>query len=114
MKKRLRKKRHLKEFAVRGVSLKSTFTSDITEEAFSAFIDDFISEGIEKLHLQFGGGGARDEGWNGVLEPEPPQRAIPAEKLEAIRQWLASRKELASYELSDPWDIWYGRDPYAV
>ncbi len=54
MRKRLRKKKHLKEFREYGVSLVVEI-HDGTE--FHAFLDDFILKAVEANGLAFGGGG---------------------------------------------------------
>lgn len=111
MKKRLRKKKHLGEFAVRGVSLRVRFASDFDEAAFDGFIDDFI-DWIEAKGFLFGGGGSHQSGWDGVIDPGPRLLGIPPDTLEALEAWLGAREQVSGFEISEPWDLWHGRDPF--
>ncbi len=112
MKKRLRKKLHLGEFAVQGVSLRATFVRHLEETEFDAFIDDFIEHAIEARALQFGGGGHPAKGWDGVIEPGQGSSAIQKEDLDWVRSWLQERSEIDSSEVSEAWDLWHGKDPF--
>jgi hypothetical protein len=112
MKKRLRKKRHMGEFAVYGVSIRVSLTPGIADDGFEAFIDAFLAEAIEANGLWFGGGGSPATDWSGVIDPGTSVRGIPAPVLDAVRSWMADRTEIVSVEISKPWDIWHGRDPF--
>lgn len=112
MKKRLRKKLHLREFAVHGVSLKVSFVSNLTEDAFGVFVDQFIEEAIESNGLLFGGGGSCAAGWNGGIDPGSGERTISLPLLDAVREWLAARADVLDFQISEPWDIWHGRNPF--
>lgn len=111
MKKRLRKKRHMGEFAVYGVSLRASFVPGLSESGFGTFVDEFIAKAIEANELWFGGGGGRTKGWSGVIDPGNSLK-IPATALDAFRNWMSVRREVESFELSAPWDLWYGEDPF--
>jgi uncharacterized protein len=112
MKKRLRKKLHMGEFAVFGVSLRASLTLGLTDDGFDAFLDAFLAEAIEANGLWFCGGGSPATGWNGVIDPGKSVRGIPAAALDAVRSWMEKRTEVDSVGISEPWDIWYGRDPF--
>ncbi|QDU58802.1 50S ribosome-binding protein YggL [Aeoliella mucimassa] len=112
MKKRLRKKLHRVEFAVRGVSVRASFTRHLDSTEFDRFTDGFIEEAIEARALWFGGGGHPAKGWEGVIEPRTGDTTIRQEDLEWVRAWLRERTEVDSFEISEPWDLWYGKNPF--
>ena len=111
MKKRLRKKKHLGEFAVLGVSLNVHFIEGFDETAFQQFIDDFI-DWIEAKDLQFGGGGSRNTEWSGVIDPGTQLRQIPSDALADLESWLRAREQVSDFKISPPWDLYHGRDPF--
>lgn len=112
MKKRLRKKLRLREFSVHGVSLKLSLVANLTKEAFDVFVDEFIEEAIESNGLLFGGGGSCATGWNGVIDPGSGGNAISVPSLYAVREWLAARAEVRDFQISEPWDLWHGKNPF--
>lgn len=95
-----------------GVSVRAMFVAGITEGAVDAFVDAFLAEAIEGNGLWFGGGGSRESGWSGVVEPGPPAREVAAATLDRIREWLSCRAELEGFEISEAWDLWHGQDPF--
>lgn len=99
------------EFAVFGVSLRASFVPDLTDAGFGTFADEFIAEAIEANGLWFGGGGGRAKGWCGVVDPGKSLR-VSAHALDAVRNWMSARREVKSFELSEPWDLYYGGDPF--
>ena len=111
MKKRLRKKKHLGEFAVRGVSLRVRFVDGFDEAAFDRFIDDFI-DWIETKDLQFGGGGSYQSAWEGVIDPSPQWLKIPSDVIADLESWLRASGQVSGFEISPLWDLYYGRDPF--
>ena len=111
MKKRLRKKKHLGEFAVRGVSLRVSFADGLNADAFDRFIDDFIGW-IEAKGLLFGGGGSHQSGWEGVIDPSSKALEVPPDILLDLQSWLGGREQVSGFEISPPWDLWHGRDPF--
>jgi uncharacterized protein YggL (DUF469 family) len=111
MRKRLRKKKHLGEFAVRGVSLRVRFDDGFDDAGFESFIDDFI-DWIEAKGLQFGGGGSHQSGFEGTIDPSPQSREILPSTLLDLEAWLGAREQVCGFEISPPWDLWHGRDPF--
>ncbi|MCU0749423.1 MAG: YggL family protein [Akkermansiaceae bacterium] len=112
MKKRLRKKLHRGEFAIQGISLRASFTHDLTTTEFDAFVDDFIEQAIEARGLSFGGGGDPATGWNGVIEPKAERSRVEQDDLEWVGLWLGGRGELRAFEFSEPWDISNQSNPF--
>jgi uncharacterized protein len=112
MKKRLRKKRHMGEFAVFGVSLRASLSPGLTDDGFETFLDAFIAEAIESNGLLFSGGGSPTTGWSGVIDPGTSVGRIAEAALDAVRNWMSARAEIDSVEISAPWDLWYGKDPF--
>ena len=112
MKKRLRKKKHLGEFAVYGISFRANFVPGLGDAEFDDFINGLI--GLVEIHgLQTGGGGSRESGWTGVIEPSPGQREIPQDAIDALSAWLGVESQVADFKISTPWDVWHGQDPFA-
>ncbi len=103
MKKRLRKKKHLAEFAEYGVSIVIVREH---ERDFDAFLDDFILQAIERNACYFGGGGGADR-LNGVIElgRMSDQSEI---KLQKVKAWLAARKDVVRFATGKMLDLWYG------
>lgn len=112
MKKRLRKKLHREEYAEYGISLRASFIPQVNSTEFNQFIDEFIEHAIEANGLSFGGGGHPSTGWKGVIQPRSEESMISEVDLELILTWLRDRAEVGSFELSDSFDLWYGKNPY--
>jgi uncharacterized protein YggL (DUF469 family) len=108
MRKRLRKKRHLGEFAEHAFDVWCTLETGLTEAATDAFVDRFLSQAIESQGLSCGGGG-RDAKWHfcvgraGRGSPTAMQRV-------AVGMWLSEQPEVASHGLGELFDAWHGRD----
>ncbi len=102
MKKRLRKKRHLGEFAEWGtpISIVRTHKGD-----FDSFLDNFIEQAIERNGLYFGGGGKEDY-LDGVIELGKKSDG-PEERLKKILEWLANHKDIESYVIGNMIDLWH-------
>jgi len=102
MKKRLRKKKHLKEFQelVCKVSIKLKPLTD-----FDTFLDDFIENGIEGNGLYFGGSG-KDLELDGFVELG--RRQVFKQKQDLVSEWLKNHKDIESFSLKEPVDAWYG------
>ena len=90
--------------------MKFTLAADLTDEVRQSILDDFIKKPIESQRLQFGGGGS--ENWVGVVEPTSPERSIPSALVSRIRDWLVEAPDVVDYELSEPWDVCHGNNPF--
>ncbi len=101
MRKRLRKKRHLKEFREYGASLVVNI-HDGTD--FDEFLDDFILEAVEANGLAFGGGGsvALLEGYL-----ELGCQSEYKVNLSTVDAWLAADSRVQRFKFGTPEDAWY-------
>ena len=103
MRKRLRKKKHVGEFAEFGCEL--TIERNVTT-GFDEFMDAFVSEAIEANGCYCGGGGKEDR-----LEfvVELGRRSDnPEGRIKQIRNWLDSRQDVEDYKVGELIDLWYG------
>ena len=106
MKKRLRKKRHLGEFAEYGFKLRFAMTDGLSTSDRNLILDDFIFE-IERLGLQFGGGGVAD--WEGFAALDSCGSATD-EHRSAILAWLKSHPNIEKPDVGPLVDAWHGWD----
>jgi uncharacterized protein YggL (DUF469 family) len=103
MKKRLRKKKHLDEFAEWGCQLAGVRNTKVDVDEF---LDSFISEAIE-------GSGCccvcslSDEKINVVVELGK-MSDNPEIKLAKITTWLDTRSDIEGWRASPLFDLWYG------
>ncbi|MFC4994773.1 50S ribosome-binding protein YggL [Rubritalea tangerina] len=105
MKKRLRKKKHLGEFAVFGYSLVIHTKNDSDEP----FLDSLISK-VEFLRLQFGDS-MSGHTIRGVIESSHTNSQVTELQLASLKSFLTSSLEVNSVYFSEPWDIYYGHEP---
>jgi uncharacterized protein YggL (DUF469 family) len=103
MKKRLRKKKHLREFREWGAPLAVRRRHP---DGFDDFLDDFVEQAIEAQGLWFGGGG-HDDRLIGVIEVGRAYEAIEA-RLQPIRRWLEAREDIEAYVVGTRVDLWHG------
>lgn len=96
MKKRLRKKHRLGEFQEFGFDLQLTLAPGLDDRAIEDFLDSFLLEAIEAHGLLAGGGFLA-----GFFVVAEARRASATEAhREAVRQWLASRREVQAFRVS--------------
>jgi uncharacterized protein YggL (DUF469 family) len=103
MKKRLRKKKHLGEFAEWGVPVA---IARKRKDDFDSFLDDFLAQAIEANDCYFGGGGKEDR-LEGVIELGKASDR-PEERLQKVLGWLAAREDVEKYASGKIIDIWHG------
>lgn len=106
MKKRLRKKRRLGEFAEYCFKLRFAIADGLSSSERNSLLDNFISE-IERLGLQFGGGGAYV--WEGFVALYSRGTATD-EHRSAILAWLASHPNIEKTDVGPLVDAWHGPD----
>ena len=103
MKKRLRKKKHVGEFAVFGASV-AVRLADGTD--FDSFLDAFLEDAIEANGCYFGGGGQKDR-LSGVIELGR-KIDLPEERLKNVMYWLDRNSNVTNYVTGEISDLWYG------
>lgn len=103
MKKRLRKKKHIGEFAEWGRQLIATRNTKMDAEAF---YDAFIIEAIEANGC-YCGGALSDDKVDLIIElgkiSEDPER-----KFARITAWLDARPDIEGWRAGPLFDLWYG------
>ena len=102
MKKRLRKKKHLGEFAEWGRQLVITRNR---KDGFDEFLDAFIEEAIESNGCYCGGGGKEDK--LDVVVELGRRSDDPAARLKRITAWLDARPDVQSWRMGEEFDVWH-------
>ena len=103
MKKRLRKKKHIGEFAEWGRELT---VQRNTKEGFDDFFFAFIDEAIEANGLTCGGGGSEDS--LSVIIELGARNDPQDERIEQVKKWLDDRQDVQDYKVGELVDVWYG------
>jgi uncharacterized protein len=101
MKKRLRKKKHLREFAEWGRQLIVTRNRS---DGFDEFLDSFIEEAVEANRCYCGGGGKEDT--LDVVIELGRRLDDPQARLNRITAWLDARPDVANWKTGEEFDIW--------
>ena len=108
MRKRLRKKRRLGEFAEYAFDVWYTLHTGLTEAAADGFVDRFLAQAIESQGLSCGGGG-RDTAWHFFVSKAG--RGSPSRiQHVAVGTWLSEQAEVVSHRLGKLFDAWHGAD----
>jgi len=111
MRKRLRKKLHLKEFQELGFEIWFKMKSILNVEDHNQFWDDFIEEAIEANGLAFGGGFGPEEGeGQGFVVTSPGRGSATDEHRVIMQEWLMNHPEIEKYRVDQLRDAWYGGD----
>jgi uncharacterized protein YggL (DUF469 family) len=110
MNRRLRKKKHLREYRQLGFSLACDFHPGLSDEGLDAFVDAFLEEAVVPRDLLFGGSGNVAE-WNGTIAAEGRYESVSEENRAGVEAWLKARKEISAARVSPLWDLWHGDDP---
>jgi len=105
MKKRLRKKLHVREFKEMGFSVRFKIASDLDEAGLNAFIDAFLAETVEAHGLGFGGGGNHE--WEGFITMMG-RGSTTEEHRTLVDGWLGAHPNVAEHEVGPLEDAWYG------
>lgn len=104
MKKRLRKKRHLKEFQEMGFAVYCTHLCKTDEEQYKLMCD-FI-EMIEVLHLCVGGGYGKDNDMDYFVCYYGRGTVTPIARQQVI-DWLENDERINSVKAEQLIDAWY-------
>jgi uncharacterized protein len=105
MKKRLRKKKHLKEFQELGFTAKYTARGDLSEEEKDDLLWAFLEHAIEANNLLAGGGGG-----NSVelfVTTAKIRGSVTEEQRMAVLEWLKGEPRIASFGVGRLMDAWY-------
>ena len=102
MKRRLRKKKHLGEFAEWGRQLVITRNR---KDEFDEFLDTFIEEAIEASGCYCGGGGKEDK--LDVVVELGRRSDDPDARLDRIKAWLKARPDVENWRVGEEFDIWH-------
>ncbi|HAE40775.1 MAG TPA: hypothetical protein DCG57_19395 [Candidatus Riflebacteria bacterium] len=103
MKKRLRKKKHVEEFAEWG---RQIVIHRNCSEKFDEFLDAFIEEAIEANTCYCGGGGCKDE-LDAIVELGRRSQGSD-NRLQKIVAWLEARTDVESWQIGEEFDLWHG------
>ena len=103
MKKRLRKKKHVGEFAEYGRQLIVTRNR---KDGFDEFLDAFVEEAIEGSGCYCAGGG-KDDKLDLIVELGT-RSEDPDAKLKKITAWLEARPDVKSWKVGQEFDLWHG------
>jgi len=103
MKKRLRKKKHLREFAQHG---RQVIITRNRKDGFDDFLDAFIEETIEANACYCGGGGKEDK--LDVIVELRARSENPDAKLKEITGWLGARPDVKDWKVGQEFDLWHG------
>jgi uncharacterized protein YggL (DUF469 family) len=106
MKKRIRKKKHLKEFQELGFSLEFDYVEAENKELFDTFLDAFLEEAIEGNGLECGGGGYIHHDYFVIRH----RGSVSEEQRNAVKQWLEKQSAVKNIVLGEFRDAWYGWD----
>lgn len=111
MRKRLRKKLHLKEFQELGFEIWFKMKSILNVEDHNQFWDDFIEEAIEANGLAFGGGfGPEEEQGQGFVVTSHDRGSATDEHRAMVQAWLMNNPEIVECRVEPLRDAWYGWD----
>ncbi len=107
MRKRLRKKKHLREFQELGFFLSFTFPERLSIQERETLLDGFIRDAIEANGLQFGGGGPNNT-CEGFVALDKKRGSTTEKHRQAVAEWLEKQPQVVSCEVGPLVDAWYG------
>jgi len=105
MRKRLRKKQRLGEFAEYGFLVGVTPNAPIGSPERDSFLDRFIEEAIEKNDLSCGGGG--ENTWEFFVTANGRRASATELQRRSVEAWLDSDPDVSAYTVSSPIDAWH-------
>ena len=106
MRKRLRKKLHLREFTQLAFLAKARVNPSLSEAAHDALLDRFILEAIERNDLHCGGGSGPEE-WDLIVCANGRRSSSEADR-QRVRAWLEGQGDLSSIFIGPLADAWNG------
>jgi hypothetical protein len=105
MKKRLRKKLYLGEFAVMGFEF-STSLSNFSDDQIDGFFDALV-EFIDSRDLQIGGGGSKDK-FGGYISSNSRYGSTTDEDRSALEAWLGNQSGISAVSVQPLSDVNHG------
>jgi uncharacterized protein YggL (DUF469 family) len=102
MRKRLRKKLHLREFQELGFEVKFKINPDLSIQDRNDLLDRFIEEAIEANGLMFGGGGLNE--WDGMAALCAHGSTTSEHQL-LVETWLNNEFNVFSYQIGELFDL---------
>ena len=105
MKKRLRKKYHLREFQELCFDINFRYMGKTDSPEGDQFWEEFIIQCIEGKGLNCSGS-MSDDGWNFTAHSVDKSQTIKAQ-LEAVRKWLEDRSDVEDVRCGNFTDLWY-------
>jgi len=106
MRKRLRKKKRLREFAEYGFVLFVTPSHPLGSVQRDSFLDRFLQEAIERNDLLCGGGGG--DTMEFFVTASRRRVSVTEEQRRSVAAWLASAGDVSAYDVGPPVDAWHG------
>ncbi|WP_426416463.1 50S ribosome-binding protein YggL [Aestuariirhabdus sp. LZHN29] len=103
---RLRKKLFTGEYRVLGAECRVRFSRALLEAEIENFWDQLVAL-LGTMELQFGGGGAARV-FSGFITAKGRYGGVTQEQLEKLDEWLKAQLLVASVEISEPMDAYYG------
>jgi len=106
MRKRLRKKKRLGDFAEYGFVITLKPESQSTDSERETLLDRFIDEAIERNDLSCGGGGG--ETMEFFVTANGHRASVTHAQRDAVELWLSAAGGIASFSVGPPVDAWHG------
>ena len=101
MRKRLRKKYRLGEFAVPVIPI-AFRTRELSDQEINDLMERFVTEAIEANKLQCGVGSGVDRSvWSGFIAPVAWPGKISADQRSAVEAWVAAETDIIEYVLGE-------------
>jgi uncharacterized protein YggL (DUF469 family) len=107
MRKRLRKKKYLGEFAVYGFEITFSVRPELTQDQQDEFLDRFLAEAIEGNRLLFGGGGG-PERWSGFAVADGHRISATDAQRQAVERWLGTQDGIFGIHIAPLRDAYHG------
>lgn len=104
MKKRLRKKLHVREFKEMGFAVRFRIASDVDEAGLNNFIEAFLDEAIDTNGMGFGGGGNHE--WEGFITMME-RGSTTEEHRTIVESWLSAHPHVEEHEVGPLVDAWH-------
>ena len=106
MKKRLRKKLHVKEFTEYGIEFEMKVTSPLKGEVFDKIMEDFVEDFVEGNNLFCGGGWDPKEKMSGFVIEVGRNIEKAKSYLPKLRKWFDD-KDITFELTSSICNLWY-------